>query len=105
MQISQMQEQVHRTAIDHGWWDTPRATGEVFMLMVTEISEAMEAYRSGNPASDKIKGFSRIEEELADVIIRLLDFAGKEGMDIEGALVAKMTYNEKRPHRHGGKLA
>lgn len=105
MQITEIQEQVHRTAIEHGWWDKPRSTGEVLMLMVTEISEAMEAYRSGNGESDKIAGFSKIEEELADVIIRLLDFAGKEGMNIEGALAAKMAYNEKRPYRHGGKLA
>jgi NTP pyrophosphatase (non-canonical NTP hydrolase) len=65
----------------------------------------MEAYRSGNPESEKIPGFSQMEEELADVVIRLLDFAGGENLNIEGALIAKMAYNEKRPYRHGGKLA
>ena len=105
MKISQMQEEVHRTAIEHGWWEKPRPVGEVLMLMVTELAEAMEAYRSGNPESEKIPGFSQMEEELADVVIRLLDFAGGEDLDIEGALIAKMLYNEKRPYRHGGKLA
>jgi len=105
MEISQMQEEVHRTAIEHGWWEKPRPVGEVLMLMVTELAEAMEAYRSGNPESGKIPGFSQMEEELADVVIRLLDFAGGEDLDIEGALIAKMLYNEKRPYRHGGKIA
>ena len=105
MKISQMQEEVHRTAIEHGWWEKPRPVGEVLMLMVTELAEAMEAYRSGNSESEKIPGFSQMEEELADVVIRLLDFAGGEDLDIEGALIAKMLYNEKRPYRHGGKLA
>ena len=105
MEISQMQEEVHRTAVEHGWWEKPRPVGEVLMLMVTELAEAMEAYRSGNPESEKIPGFSQMEEELADVVIRLLDFAGGEDLDIEGALIAKMLYNEKRPYRHGGKIA
>ena len=105
MKISEIQEAVHRTAIEHGWWESPRPTGEVLMLMVTELAEAMEAYRDGNPVSEKIPGFSKMEEELVDVIIRLLDFAGGTGFDIEGALSAKMAYNESRPYRHGGKAA
>jgi len=105
MEISQMQVEVHRTAVEHGWWESPRPVGEVLMLMVTELAEAMEAYRNGNPESEKTPGFSQMEEELADVVIRLLDFAGGENLNIEGALIAKMAYNEKRPYRHGGKLA
>jgi len=105
MTITEIQNEVHRIAVKHGWWDSPRSIGEVLMLMVTELAEAMEAYRGGNPKSDKIQGFSRMEEELADVIIRLLDFAGKQGLDIEGAVLAKMAYNEGRAYRHGGKLA
>lgn len=105
MEISRLQSQVHQTALEHGWWEQPRSVGEVLMLMVTELSEAMEAYRSGNPPSSKITGFSQMEEELADVVIRLLDFAGAYDLDIEGALTAKMDYNETRPYRHGGKLA
>ncbi|HHR85176.1 hypothetical protein J7K60_06200 [Candidatus Bipolaricaulota bacterium] len=105
MEISQMQVEVHRIAVEHGWWEEPRSVGEVLMLMVTELAEAMEAYRSGNPESKKIPGFSQMEEELADVVIRLLDYAGGKNLNIEGALLAKMAYNEKRPYRHGGKLA
>ncbi len=105
MSVTKLQQEIHRVAIEHGWWDRDRSIGEVLMLAVTELAEAMEAYRDGNPDSDKIEGFSKVEEELADTIIRILDFAGGMGFDIDGALRAKMAYNETRPYRHGGKLA
>ena len=104
-QIAQMQSAIYHTAREKGWWDKPRETGTCFMLMVTELSEALEAYRLGNPMSKKIAPFSQIEEELADVIIRILDYAEHHSFEIEKALVAKMAYNTTRPHRHGGKKA
>ena len=103
--IDALQRAVHQTAVEHGWWDQARPIGEVLMLVVTELAEAMEAYRSGDTGSDKIPGFSKVEEELADAIIRILDFAGAHDLNIEGALTAKMKHNEARPYRHGGKLA
>ncbi len=105
MDLREMQHQVHRTAVEHGWWESPRATGEVLMLVVTELAEAMEAYRAGNPESEKLPGFSKMEEELADTIIRLLDLAEERGFRMEQAVLAKMAYNQGRPYRHGGKLA
>jgi len=105
MKITDWQTDVHKTAREHGWWDRPRSTGEVLMLMVTELAEAMEAYRVGNPPSEKIPPFTQLEEELADCLIRMLDFAAAEELDIEGALAAKAAYNANRPYRHGNKLA
>ncbi len=105
MDLREMQDRVHRTAVEHGWWDAPRATGEVLMLVVTELAEAMEAYRAGDPPSTAIPGFSTMEEETADAVIRLLDFAAATGFDLERAVLAKMAYNETRPYRHGGKRA
>jgi len=103
--VARLQEKIHRTAVEHGWWDRDRSIGEALMLAVTELAEAMEAYRDGNPTSEKIAAFSTMEEELADTIIRILDLAGRSGFDIEGALREKMAYNETRPYRHGGKRA
>jgi len=103
--FARLQEEIHRVAVEHGWWERDRPVGEVLMLAVTELAEAMEAYREGNPQSEKVPGFSKMEEELADTIIRILDFAGGMNLDLDGALRAKMRYNETRPYRHGGKLA
>lgn len=41
------QEQVHKTAVEKGWWDTPRTDEEVFCLFQSELYEAFEAYRKG----------------------------------------------------------
>lgn len=43
--------------------------------------------------------------ELADAVIRIADWCGKNGWDLEAAINAKMAYNKTRGHRHGGKLA
>lgn len=44
-----------------------------------------------------------IAVELADCIIRILDYLGKEGIDVEAVLAEKHAYNKTRPYRHGGK--
>jgi NTP pyrophosphatase (non-canonical NTP hydrolase) len=44
-----------------------------------------------------------VPSELADVVIRVLHFAGKHGIDLERAVEEKMDHNESRPFRHGGK--
>jgi NTP pyrophosphatase (non-canonical NTP hydrolase) len=73
--------------------------------MHSELSEALEAVRIGNPRSGKIgPDFDQFTEELADCVIRIFDECHQEGKDIGGAILAKMAYNRTRPHRHGGKL-
>jgi len=71
--------------------------------MHSELSEALEADRHGNPPDDKIPEFSGIEAELADTIIRILDTAEADGLDVIGAMVAKAEMNVGRSHKHGGK--
>lgn len=70
-------------------------------LAESELGEATEAIREGNPPSEKIPGFSSLEEEVADCIIRLMDFAATRGLRVGEAIVAKMAYNRTRPTRHG----
>jgi NTP pyrophosphatase (non-canonical NTP hydrolase) len=70
-------------------------------LMGDELAEASEALRDNNPASVKAEGYSCIEEELADVVIRIMDYAVHEKMDIAGAIEAKMRRNKTRPRLHG----
>ena len=95
---------VHNNAVSKGWWDAPRNDGELLALVHSEVSEALEALREGNPASDKIPGFSEVEEELADVCIRIMDMAVKRGWRVPEAIVAKIEFNTERPYRHGKKF-
>lgn len=96
----------HVNAIEHGWWDSPRCMPELIALMHSELSEALEAHRTGNPMCDKDGvNFSGIEEEFCDVMIRIFDAAGKDELDLGNCLIAKHKYNKRREYRHGGKLA
>jgi NTP pyrophosphatase (non-canonical NTP hydrolase) len=69
--------------------------------VVGEIGEAVEAMRHGNPPSEKIPGFSHVEEEIADTFIRLFDFCGQRGYHIGSAILHKMQHNLGRPRLHG----
>jgi NTP pyrophosphatase (non-canonical NTP hydrolase) len=41
--------------------------------------------------------------ELADCMIRIMDYCGGAGIDIEKAIKIKHEYNKTRPFKHGGK--
>lgn len=98
-----IQKEAHKTAVGKGWWDKPVEQGTSIALMHSELSEALEALRVGNPPDDKIPEFLGVEAELADVIIRILDFAEYHKYDVIGAMMAKIKMNKTRSHRHGGK--
>ena len=94
---------------------TQQLIGSWFMNLHSEVSEAWEAYRAGKLFSpcDKaekmqsmgLKPLTCVEEELADIVIRVFDTAEALGIDIEAAVSAKHEYNMSRPMKHGGKLA
>jgi NTP pyrophosphatase (non-canonical NTP hydrolase) len=110
--IESLINESHQTATAKGWWDDPnRNVGELLALIHSEVSEALEVYRvkgkdslNENWLGDKGKpeGFT---VELADVIIRIADFCGEFGLDLEESLTAKLAYNRTRPYRHGDKKA
>lgn len=77
-----------------------RNKGELLCLIHSEISEAMEGERKGL-MDDKLPHRRMAEVELVDALIRIFDYAGAFGYDLQGAYVEKMAYNAQRAdHKH-----
>lgn len=91
--VKKMTKLCHRIAKEKGFWDEKRNVGEMLMLIVTEISEAMEGYR--------MRDKENFNEEIADTFIRLFDLCGGLKIDIEKEIMKKMEKNKKRPYKHG----
>lgn len=96
-------KEAHATAVEKGWWDTNRSDGECIALMHSELSEALESQRHGSPPDEHIPEFTGEEVELGDAVIRIMDFGQAKGLRIADAILAKMAFNQTRPHKHGGK--
>lgn len=93
---------IYRLAQNKGWWKKDRNQGEIIALIHSELSEALETLIE-NKQSDKIPKFLGIEEELADTIIRIMDYSEGFNYKVAEAIIAKLKFNYTRKYKHGGK--
>ncbi len=90
--LNKLAEHCYNEAKQVGWHDTPREDGTMLALIHSEISEALEGLRK-NQMDDHLPHRPMAEVELADALIRILDFAGMKGYDLGGAVREKLDYN------------
>lgn len=105
--LAELQKEAWQNAEDHGFHETKRSVPEALCLIHSEVSEALEAFREGSMVTyfggkdgKKPEGFG---SELADILIRVLDTAEDEKIDLAHEVELKMAYNRTRPYMHGGK--
>jgi NTP pyrophosphatase (non-canonical NTP hydrolase) len=53
--------------------------------------------------SEHCPEISAQEEELADLVLRVMDYSAGFNFNLGKAILAKMQYNKNRPYKHGGK--
>lgn len=108
MSLTELSNEIHNNAVAHGWWDEKRSFGDIVALCHSELSEALEEYRNGkemmyyNPEHpDKPEGMA---VEMIDCMIRILDWCGEVGIDVDEIVKIKNDFNKTRPYKHGGKV-
>lgn len=95
----------HTLARTSGWWDEYDAMPEQYrkyfvctklFLSVSEIVEGLEGFRK-SLMDDHLPNRKMLEVELADALIRIGDLAGALNLDVAGAMIEKLAYNQQRP--------
>lgn len=125
MKISELQERAYRQSADKGFHDNEPTEGRALLslnaeriaLIHSELSEALEELRNGKAANEtyyptqgRHEGWEQgpfkpegVPSEMADVVIRVLDFCGANNIDLEAMILEKLDYNATRANKHGGK--
>ena len=132
--LNDLRDLAFQNSKEKGFHDEPKSVGDYLALIHSEVSEALEDHRDGHTPTEVWyeipKGFRDagqkipfdhlqviddsestvltkpcgIPSEMADIIIRVLDFCGAHKIDIEKAVREKMAFNATRPRKHGRKV-
>ena len=81
---------VRERADAKGFSSDPARIWEMLALIHTEVSEATDAYKKGQP-------LEKVGEELTDAIIRILHLLSALDLDADQLFEAKMAVNWERP--------
>ena len=123
--INELSKEIYQNARNKGFFDSKKNIGEMLCLIHSEVSEALEADRKNmysdwsndvppiiQPEQLKDKEYitnfehlikNNFEDELADIMIRVMELAAFKGIDLEYHIKAKIRYNSLREHKHGNK--
>lgn len=121
--INELSKEIHQNNKAKGFYENEKNIGEMLCLIHSEVSEALECDRKGkyserqpialqNMMKEDDETFSKMfsqlvkdtfQDELADIMIRVMDLAAFKGIDLEKHIELKMKYNSLRPYKHGKK--
>lgn len=120
--INELKERAYKIACEHGWYDVEHSVIHELMLIITELSEAVNADRkmkyaqremferesvTPQPHPEKHWCFcfrtfikDTVEDELADAVIRILSLAGKVGAELQEELFTEEEIRKAAATKH-----
>lgn len=108
LQIAGFIKKVGEINRDHGFHDVNKDPVRSIALIISEAVECMNELRDGHGEQEVYYNADGKPEgapiELADIVIRCMDFAYIYGIDLEKAIVEKVEFNKSRPYLHGKKF-
>lgn len=119
--INELSNEIHKNNIAKGFYEDEKNIGEMLALIHSEVSEALEADRKGRYAGEGAADYvvknshndnyfqelfkrdikDTFEDELADIMIRVMDLAAHKKINLEAHIALKVRFNTLRPYKHG----
>lgn len=110
IELNKLRDEAYQNAVEHGWHDENLSTEHFLCLIISELMEAVQAERKGKRADvakfkewqgnniafneeTRVRRFQEdfeayikdsVEDECADVCIRIFDLAGLKGVNFSG---------------------
>lgn len=112
--LNELKDRAYKCSCEHGFHDKELSNEHYLMLVITELSEAVEADRKSKHANIGVfESLQKtqpeiwdwnfkycikdtIEDELADTVIRLLDLAGVRKIDLSNRFILQNIVSKKR---------
>lgn len=103
-----IQKKCHELSKKNGFWPPMEEIAKPYeklaklALIQSEISECLEAARSNEEVMDKhLVDMPAEAVELADAVIRIMDYAEAYDLPVADAILDKHEFNSSRPYKHG----
>ena len=101
--IANLQDLCYTLSKNAGWHPQYLTPGDIdneqfcvkLALIHSELSEALEGQRR-DKQDEHLPHRKSVEVELADALIRIMDLGGARGLDLSGAVIDKLLYNQRR---------